>query len=159
MQSPVSPAFSEQVIKMGGRGPAPRSRTMRKASSLELLQCKIDDWNLDIGDIIFPLTPSSELRRAQSDTHVRSPTFPDLDTRSLGEEDASRSKKTRALAPVPKICVGRPSDDIFRDPAPDFDRGRVLRRILDMEIESTNHTPVEPRAPSQGSAPGVADWI
>ena len=159
MQSPVSPAFSEQTMNMGGKGQAPRSRTMRKASSLELLQCKIDDWNLDIEDITFPMTPSSALKRALSDTCVRSPTFPNLDTRSLGEEDTNKSKNTGPLVSLPKICVGRPSDDIFRDPAPDFERGRVLRRILDMEIESTNHAPVEPRAPSQGSAPGGADWI
>ena len=159
MQSPISPAFSEQVMNTDGKGPALRSNTMRKASSLELLHCKIDDWNLDIGDISFPMTPSSELKRALSDTHVRSPTFPNLDTRSLGEGNISKNKQTGALVPLPKICVGRPSDDIFRDPAPDFERGRVLRRILDMEIESTDHARVEPRAPSQGSAPGGADWI
>ena len=156
MQSLASPAFSEQAID---KGQAPRSKTMRKASSLELLQCKIDNWNLDIGDISFPLTPSSELKRALSDTHVRSPTFPDLDTLSLGETDTSKSKTTRALVTVPKICVGRPSDDIFRDPAPDVERGRVLRRILDMETGSATQAPVEPRLGARGSAPGGADWI
>jgi hypothetical protein len=58
---------------------------------------------------------------------------------------------------VPKIIVGRPSDDIFRDPSPKPESGRVLRRVLDMEVAASMAT--LKRYPSRGSAPGGADWI
>lgn len=156
MQSPVSPWFSDQDGSAGGKHETQQDLSARKASSLELLKCKIDDWNLDIDGLDFPLTPNSNLRRALSDAHVRSPTFPNLDTPGLFSTKREEGEQ-KSLASIPAICVARPSDDIFRDPIPDVERGRVLRRVLDMEVaESTSHSG---RTRGRGTAPGGADWI
>ena len=150
-RSPTTPAFSDRPSldgDVGFTGGPPG----RKASSLDLLRTKIDDWDLHMD---FSTSPSSELKRALSDFGPGSPTFPTdySDSRNNGKEvhtgDIEQS--------IPKICVGRPSDDIFRDPLPDVETGRVLKRVIDMEVAQSMASLT--RSPSKGSAPGGADWI
>ena len=153
VRSPTSPAFSEHPVADAER----EAGTMaRKASSLDLLRSKIDNWDLHTAYLDFPTSPSSTLKRALSDLGPRSPTFPAPRPASVGTA-GERTDQQELQRPIPRICVGRPSDDIFRDPSPNIESGRVLKRVLDMEVAASiaNLT----RSLSKGSAPGGADWI
>lgn len=157
MQSPVATFFGDHGGVAESNAATQQQAPLRQTSSLELLKCKIDNWNLDIDELQFPLTPSSDFKRTISNANVRSPTFPRLTEASPSIKEDNRNVRNDSSMVVPAICVARPSDDIFRDPIPNVERGRVLRRVLDMEMaESASHYD---RTPSPGSAPGGSDWI
>ena len=154
IRSPISPAFSEKPSTRPDPNDVGAGNMVRKASSLDLLRSKIDNWNLDtLGYLEFPTSPS--LKRALSDLGPRSPAIPPPRPSSLVAAGEGSNQVCRR--PIPRIYVGRPSDDIFRDPSPNPESGRVLKRVLDMEVAASmaNST----RSLSGGSAPGGADWI
>jgi hypothetical protein len=58
--------------------------------------------------------------------------------------------------PIPKILVGRHSDDVFGDGGSAQSRGRVLRRALDVKMTSTKSSISRYCGKT---APGGAEWI
>jgi hypothetical protein len=58
--------------------------------------------------------------------------------------------------PIPKIYIGRASDDVFGDGGSTQNSGRVLKRVLDMEMASTESNVSRYRG---RTAPGGAEWI
>ena len=154
--SPLSPAFGESlstgIIDKPGN-------LRRKASSIDLLRTKIDDWRLDTPEIEnFSASPSSEFKRAISVLGPYSPTFPDSGFGSLyKKEDAKRKSHNDVSKEVPTICIGRASDDIFRDPLPDIETGTLLKRGSDVDLAGPMASLSE--APMRGTAPGGADWL
>ena len=153
VRSPLSPAFSDKPPVTDGGGVEGMAR---KASSLDLLRSKIDNWDLHTAYLNFSTSPSSTLKRALSDLGPRSPTFPALGPAST---DTTRevSEHQTGERTVPKIFLGRPSDDIFRDPSPKVESGRVLKRVIDMEVAGAMASLT--RSLSNSSAPGGANWI
>jgi hypothetical protein len=157
VQSPTSFSTTEKFSPGPLTESFPTGPIPRKASSLDLVRSKIDNWDLHTTYLDFSSSPSSELKRALSDLGPRSPSFPALTLHSVVDSSGDSSERNVVQHPVPKIFVARPSDDIFRDPSPKLESGRVLRRVLDMEVAASMAT--LKRYPSQGSAPGGADWI
>ena len=156
VRSPISPAFSD---KPSATSDGDLEGMARKASSLDLLRSKIDNWDLHTAYLNFPTSPSSTVKRALSDPGPRSPTFPPLGPASVGTNRGDTNHQTVERT-IPRICVGRPSDDIFRDsspPLPKVEGGRVLKRVIDMEVAGAMASLT--RSLSNGSAPGGAGWI
>jgi hypothetical protein len=147
--SPSSPEFGDRTDSAPHDDCAVKP-VQTKACSLDLLRHKIDNWDLHTAYLDFSTSPSSTLKRALSDFGPYSPTFPA--PRSNSADAGAETART-----VPKICIGRASDDIFRDPSPNVESGHVLKRVLDMEVAESvaNLT----RRPSRSTAPGGADWI
>jgi hypothetical protein len=154
VRSPSSPEFGDKIAR-DQREDSVVKTVQAKASSLDLLRHKIDNWDLHTAYLDFSTSPSSTLKRALSDFGPYSPTFPA--PRPASAEGAANTTHHNENSTVPKICIGRASDDIFRDPSPNVESGHVLKRVLDMEVaESVANLA---RRPSRGTAPGGADWI
>ena len=157
IRSLISPAFSENTWAGASNKPG---TVHRKASSMDLLKTKIDDWRLETPEIEnFSASPSSEFKRALSDLGPYSPTFPDSgfgEVYKFDKED-HETPEWAAQKGLPTICIGRASDDIFRDPLPDIESGRVLKRILDVEVAASISSLSQ--VPDKGIAPGGADWL
>jgi hypothetical protein len=151
VRSPTTPTFSDKASADVEEKASVLGPIARKASSLDLLRHKIDNWDLRTTFLGFPTSPSSALKRVLSDLGPSSPTFP-------GERSVSMETARNAVhRTVPRIYVGRPSDDIFRDPSPKVESGTVLKRVLDMEVAASMANLTRTR--SKGSAPGGADWL
>jgi hypothetical protein len=58
--------------------------------------------------------------------------------------------------PIPKILVGRYSDDVFCDGGSVQSRRRMLKKVLEMEMAGTESSISEYR---EKTAPGGAKWI
>ena len=157
VHTPVSPAFSETALT----GPTIKADIAhRKASSVDLLQLKIDDWRLDTPEIEnFTTSPSSEFKRALSEFGPHSPTFPDSGVGSVYKAgmDEDEEKHFEKQEGLPTICVGRASDDIFSDAPPNANSARKLSRVLGEEVAYLMSRLSE--ASKKGTAPGGADWL
>ena len=129
-----------------------------RATSVDLVRSKIDGWNLHTADLKLSL-PSLSLDRPQSDIGSQRPGL-----RATTDDPASVSEQLKQdfLTPfgltmqIPKIYVGRPSDDVFGDGGSAQNSGRVLRRVLDMEMASTESNISKHYG---RTAPGDAEWI
>ncbi len=154
VRTPTSPAFSEiqPAEIVGGAGVL-----ARKALSLDVLRSKIDDWDLHTAYLDFSTSPSSTLKRVVSDLGPKSPTFPAPGTASAAHGNRNGTSHQSVEPTIPKICVGRRSDDIFGDPSPNVQTGRVLNRVIDTEVAASMASLT--RSLSNGSAPGGVNWI
>jgi hypothetical protein len=131
--------------------------SLRRTNSMDLVRSKIDEWNLQTGDLDLPIPSSSD--RPQSDVGPRSPPsgrerHDQAPVSSTPQEDVHTT--FGLTMPISKIYVGRLSDDVFGDEASAQESGRVLRRVLDMEMTGTksNISRYYGR-----TAPGGAEWI
>ena len=152
-----SPTFAPAISSKSGKTSAPEEPCRRRANSMDLVRSKIDDWDLHTGDLQLPIAPI--LDRPQSDVGPRSPLLR-VDTdhpAPLALHPPDDASTVLGLTmPIPKIFVGRPSDDVFGDVDSVQSSDRVLRRVLDMEKASTGSTVSKYRGKT---APGGAEWI
>jgi hypothetical protein len=153
LQGPTcTPVISDE----SGTSLPPDELTLWHANSTDLARSKIDDWNLHTGDLHLSISPVAD--RPRSDVGPRSPPLQvDFENPApLGSCSQENDRTIFGLAmPIPKILVGRHSDDVFGDRGSAQSRGRVLR-VLDMEMAST-----EPSISRYCGkiAPGGAEWI
>jgi hypothetical protein len=152
-----SPTFAVGINEESGRSPQLDEPGPRRASSMDLVRSKIDDWNLHTADLHLPIEPAPH--RPRSDGGPRSPPLrvqtnhpAQLDSRA--REEASTT--FGLTMPIPKIYIGRASDDVFGDGGSTQNSGRVLKRVLDMEMASTESNVSRYRG---RTAPGGAEWI
>ena len=166
-RSPISPNFAkEPTIEEETEQHTPQAK---HATSLDLLR-KIDNWDLTTHDVHLSSSPTYVLKRAISDSGAYSPAFPNphpsmilVNSAQASTHRASYSLKTS----IPRISIGRPSDDIFQDGRDEKDLDhdlwardttRVLKRVLDMEIARSRRSRMSGMLGKRG-APGGADWI
>lgn len=158
LHSPTFPIGNSERSGTSLSSPTIENPSPRRASSLELVRKKIDNWDLHTGNLDLSFSPTSLSHRPLSDVGPRSPTFPlVIDSLAPLTPRARKEEPTTfgPTIPVPKICVGRPSDDVFGVVESTHGSGRVLRRVLDMEI-STDTT--SSRYIGR-TAPGGAEWV
>lgn len=131
--------------------------SLRRANSTDLVRSKIDDWNLHTGDLYLSIPPVAE--RSRPDVGLRCPPLQiDFENPApLGSRPQENDHTIFGLTmPIPKILVGRHSDDVFGDRGSAQSRGRGLRRVLDMEMASTESSISRYCGKT---APGDAEWI
>ena len=121
----------------------------RKASSMDMLQSKIDSWSLQTPHLDLSTSPSSPLKRALSDLGPRTPLLP-TDTNGAAKITMPGSRPV-----VPEIHIGRASDDISR--YLEYDGGKLFKQMhnVEMSLSESNLSSVLGR----GGAPGGAMWI
>lgn len=127
-----------------------------RANSMDLVRSKIDDWNLHTGDLDLPIPPLFDTQSAVDARGLRLvvETENPVAVSTQPKEDAPTS--FGLTIPIPRIYIGRPSDDVFGDGGSAQNSGRVLRRVLDMEMASSKSN----RSRYYGrTAPGGAEWI
>ena len=157
LRSPTFPIGNLERSNTNPPSPLLENPSLRRASSLELVKKKIDNWDLHTGNLDLSLSPATLSQRPLSDVGLRSPILPmDIDslaplTPRVRKDDPTTFGLTM---PAPKICVGRPSDDVFGVVDNTHGSGRVLRRVLDMEMSSDTTSRYTGR-----TAPGGAEWI
>ncbi|RMZ90650.1 hypothetical protein DV736_g2137, partial [Chaetothyriales sp. CBS 134916] len=156
-RSPISPTFSENASI--GTIQEAVFHARKVASSIDLLKTKIDDWCLDTLQIQgFSTSLSVECKRAMSDLGPYSPTFADSGFGSVYKMDTDEAEAIEATSQkdLPMICIGRPSDDIFRDPVPTNEPSQTMKVVNAGDVGAK---PDVSQVPKKGSAPGGADWV
>jgi hypothetical protein len=138
-----------------------------KRKSLELIQSKIDGWNLHTEDIHLDpnehAPPSLKHHRTFSDLGPRSPSAP-TGSDVFGLEDSSIGDVTDTLSspkpPIPRIRVGSGSDDIFSDENERPPTRGKERLRAEQSAFSTWTTSDSNLSSMMGKiAPGNAEWL
>ena len=164
LRSPVvTPRLGEHVEReVPLSHPSPK-----RATSMEMLRSKIDEWNLHTGYLDGPRTSTTSDQRPLSYAGLPNPDshhnyshgHPDSPLPlSIRRNLTSKIVETSLNVPPPVICMGRPSDDVFRDTDGGNGCGRVLKRVLDMEMANSTDT-IDLAMYSGRTAPGGAEWI
>lgn len=152
-RSPVSPSFQkETTIK---EEPHEDGTKFGKGISFDFIQSKIDNWDLHTGDFRLSSAPCF-LERTSSESNPLKPGVSKQQSHTLGPlDEASKLGPTGLGISIPRIHIGRFSDDIFRD---DSIWDKVSTRFLN---ETTKVGPEVDfsSVPGPGKAPGGAEWI
>lgn len=149
---------SAPVISGGsGTNPRPDEPRLGRANSTDLVKSKNNDWNLHTVGLHQSIPPTTDWPRP--DIGPRSPPLHiDFENPApLGSCPQENDHTIFGLTmPIPKVLVGRHSDDVFCDGGSAQSRGRALRKVLDMEMAGT-----ESRISRYcgKTAPGGAGWI
>ena len=113
-RSPISPTFAKEATIE--EETEQDTAQVKHATSLDLLR-KIDNWDLTTDDVHLSSSPPYMLKRTLSDSGACSPAFPNPHP-SMIVVESTRADSHRApfglRTSIPKISIGRPSDDIFR---------------------------------------------
>jgi len=154
LQDPTcAPVISDE----SGMSLPPNELSPRGAISTDLVRSNIDDWNLHTGDLHLSIPPVAD--RPRPDVGPRCPPLQiDFENPALlgscpQEDDHTIFGLTMS---IPKILVGRHSDDVFGDGGSAQSRSQVLKRVLDMEMASTESSISRYCGKT---APGGAEWI
>jgi hypothetical protein len=154
LQDPTcAPVISDE----SGTSLPPDEISLRRANSTDLVRSKIDDWNLHTSDLHLSIPPVAD--QSRPDVGPRCPPLQiDFENPApLGSRPQENDHAIFGLTmPIPKILVGRHGDDGFGDGRSAQSRGRVLRKMLDMEMASTESS--ISRCCGK-TAPGGAEWI
>jgi hypothetical protein len=131
------PTCAPVISDKGGTNPRPNEPSLGRANSTDLVWSN-NDWNLHAGDLHRSIPPIADWPR--SDVGPRSPPL-HIDSENpapLGSCPQENGHTIFGLTvPIPKILVGRPSDDVFCDGGSVQSRGRMLRNVLDMDMAGT----------------------
>ena len=159
----ITPRLGEHIVTA-----APLSHpSPKRATSMEMLRSKIDEWNLHTGYLDGPRTSTTSDQRPLSYTGQPNPVshrhysrkHPDSPLPlSIRRNFTSKTVDASLPVPPPAICIGRPSDDVFRDTDGGNGSGRVLKRVLDMEMANSTET-IDLTKYTSRTAPGGAEWI
>ena len=154
-----SPVFSEETAQETERKLPLGEPSRRRSSSTDLARTKIDDWILYTADLDLPSSPTTTNKLTLSDFGPQSPTLFGINDSPapLNPHAGGNNPTTFGLTvPVPKVYVGRASDDVFGDEKDVHGRGRVLKQVLDMEMANSSGDLFRYNGKT---APGGAEWI
>jgi hypothetical protein len=127
-----------------------------RANSMDLDRSKIDDWNLHAGDLALPIPPFFDTQSAVGSRGLRLVVGAENPVAVSTQPKEDTPTSFGLTMPIPRIYIGRPGDDVFGDRGSAQNSGRVLRRVLDMEMASSKSN----RSRYYGkTAPGGAEWI
>lgn len=125
--------------------------------SMDLLQTKIDNWDLHTGDLDASVLTPSALKRSLSDHGPRGAIQHDLHDNVDARHEPFEMELSGAGRFVPHIRIARSSDDIFSDERSGIRRDKACKNAARM----LNHRP-EPVVVGEarrGTAPGGGEWI
>jgi hypothetical protein len=156
MSIPPSPKLAPGTDQESEKGLPLDEPSVGRADSMDLVRSKIDDWNLSTGDLELPIPP---LFDTQSDVGPKNLRFVVETENPLPVSTGAKGDVPTSFGlamPVPKIYVGRSSDDVFGDGGSAQNSGRVLRKARYMEMIRSESN----RSRCYGrTAPGGAEWI
>jgi hypothetical protein len=143
-----------------------------RANSVDILRSKIDAWDLQTPnlDLCFPGSPITTTHRPTSSIHrptssIYPLTAPD-DIRHTDSPAPLTPRRRNGIPPpfgltvqIPSPClrIHRSSDDVFGSAGRVQGQGRVLRRVLDMEMATSSEGDLLQYKGK--TAPGGAAWI
>ena len=166
-RSPISPMFArdtiieEEDMTMG--------RKLRQSHSLDLLR-KINNWQVGTEDPRRPDSSYMQSKHGYGESQSSGPTIPVPHPSLVIDDvdgDLSFSAGVSKSRSIPRIAVGRASDDIVRNGGKEKDLDhdlwmrdttRALKRVLDIEIASPEQERFRGGL-GKGKAPGGAEWI
>jgi hypothetical protein len=130
--------------------------SLGRANSMDLVRSKIDDWNLHTGDLELPIPPLFDTKSKVDPRNSR--LFVETENPVPVSTQPKEGVPTSfgLTLPIPKIYVGRPSDDVFGDGESAQISDRVLRTVLNMEMV---HSESDRSRYYGRTAPGGVEWI
>lgn len=130
--------------------------SLGRANSMDLVRSKIDDWNLHTGDLELPIPPLFDTKSKVDPRSSR--LFVETENPVPGSTQPKEDVPTSfsLTLPIPKIYVGRSSDDVFSDGKSVQNSDRVLGTVLDVEMV---HGESDGSGYYGRTAPGGVEWI